>query len=223
MLRAIFFDLDGTLVDTEPLAVRALEACYRAWQIRISMDALTHVVGRTWESALAEIFKKFPPNLSPIDAAKQVRDQFHHLVEKNLAPLPGVREAVEGLASQYSLHVVSGSSRLEIQRALQTAGLSSAIKTWLGAEDYPLSKPAPDPYLAALKQFSFRPEEAVVFEDSVAGVNSGLAAGLRVIAVEGLNHFGADLSRATTRIESVAQVSPKWLEEWDRSHPSKPT
>lgn len=221
MLRAIFFDLDGTLVDTEPLAVRALEECYRQWNISIAPHDLTTVVGQTWESALAKIFAKFPPGkLNFKEAAIAIREHYRTLVDQNLSPLPGVKEAVENLASNYSLYVVSGSGRAEIQRALETAGLSQTIRTWLGSEDYPKSKPAPDPYLAALKKFSLQPHEAVVFEDSLAGVDSALAAGLRVIAVEGLNHYGANLSRATSRIESVARVTSKWLEEWDRSHSS---
>lgn len=219
MLRTLFFDLDGTLVDTEVLAVRALQESCEAWSLPLGEEDLRAIVGRTWESVLADVFRRFPPPLDPSEASAQVRGRYRSLVERELEPIEGVREAVELLAREFRVFVVSGSGRDEIERALTKTGLHRSIRDFLGVEDYGESKPSPVPYLEAMKRFGATAGETVVFEDSGAGVASARAARLRVIAVDGCHHFSENVSRATSRIESVARVNPAWLRTWDAEHP----
>jgi beta-phosphoglucomutase len=98
---------------------------------------------------------------------------------------PGAREAVRYAAKRAQLAVVSGATRVEIESVLTAAGLAPLVSVVVAAEDVETGKPDPEGYIQALELLDRRPDEAVAFEDSEAGVAAAKAAGLRCIAIEG--------------------------------------
>ncbi|RZA10740.1 MAG: HAD family phosphatase, partial [Proteobacteria bacterium] len=88
----------------------------------------------------------------------------------------------------------------------------------LGAEDYPQSKPAPDGYLKALSLMKATAEETLVFEDSEAGISSGLSAGLWVAAVTSTNHLKVDQTRAHVLMTDWQGVDSSWVERLELVH-----
>lgn len=98
---------------------------------------------------------------------------------------PSVRQAVRYAATRAQLAVVSGAARVEIESVLAAAGLASLVSLVVAAEDVAAGKPDPEGYTRALELLDRRPDEAVAFEDSEAGVAAAKAAGLYCIAVEG--------------------------------------
>ena len=102
--------------------------------------------------------------------------------------LDGARELVATLVElEVPIAIVSGSNRAEIAEALELLGFGHHLRMYLGAEDYPRGKPAPDGYLSAAKQLAVGPDQCLVFEDSEAGIASALAAGMRVVATSAAN------------------------------------
>jgi beta-phosphoglucomutase len=98
---------------------------------------------------------------------------------------PAAREAVRYAAKRAQLAVVSGAARVEIESVLTSAGLTELISLVVAADDVEAGKPDPEGYIRALELLDRRPDEAVAFEDSEAGVAAAKAAGLRCIALEG--------------------------------------
>jgi beta-phosphoglucomutase len=98
---------------------------------------------------------------------------------------PAAREAVRYAAKRAQLAVVSGAARVEIESVLTSAGLAELVSLVVAADDVEAGKPDPEGYIRALELLDRRPDEAVAFEDSEAGVAAAKAAGLRCIALEG--------------------------------------
>jgi len=212
LIDTVFFDLDGTLVDTELAASQTVRGCFAQWGIPLSEADAGYVAGRTWESACEYLFQKYPPPLAPAQARELLVQGYRAQLEKHLVIVPGAQQAVRSLAAQgLPLALVSGSHRAEIFFALDRLGVRDLFQVVLGAEDYAHSKPAPDGYLKALQLLGRDPRRTLVFEDSQAGIASALAAGAWVVAITGTNHFGQDTSQAHFRIQDLTPVNPRWL------------
>jgi beta-phosphoglucomutase-like phosphatase (HAD superfamily) len=135
-LNTILFDLDGTLIDTEPTAALAVADCFKRWGLSISSEDASYVTGRTWESAFEFLLNKYTLPLPFEEAQKEILEKYRNFLEENLQVVPGSTEAVELLAPHYSLGLVSGSNRKEILWALKKLKLDRHFQIILGAEDY---------------------------------------------------------------------------------------
>jgi beta-phosphoglucomutase len=98
---------------------------------------------------------------------------------------PAARDAVRYAAKRAQLAVVSGAARVEIESVLTAAGLAPLVSVVVAANDVEAGKPDPEGYIRALELLDVRPDEAVAFEDSEAGVTAAKAAGLHCLALEG--------------------------------------
>ena len=211
VIKTVFFDMDGTLVDTELAAAKAVEECFAAWNHRVTTEDAEFVTGRTWEKALEFLFRKYPPPLERVKATEYLLDSYRAKIETDLVEVAGARECVTDLAREFPLALVSGSNRREILSILDRLGLRDAFQVILGAEDYPQSKPAPDGYLKALSLLKAKPGSTLVFEDSVAGIESGLAAGLKVCVITSTNHFGHANDRGHYFLPDLRGVNRDWV------------
>jgi HAD superfamily hydrolase (TIGR01509 family) len=211
VIKTIIFDMDGTLVDTELAAAKAVEECFAAWNHRISADDAQFVTGRTWELACEYLFKKYPPPVGPVKATELLLEKYRARIETDLIEVPGARIAVRDLAEEYPLALVSGSHRREILSILERLGIRDCFRVVLGAEDYPRSKPAPDGFLKALSLLSADPASTLVFEDSVAGIAAGLAAKLQVCVITSTNHFGANTDNGHHFVPDLVCVDRNWV------------
>lgn len=207
----IIFDLDGTLIDTEPSAAQAVAACFQEWGIPIDALDAQHITGRTWASAFSFLFNKYPLPLGHQEAAQSIMQKYRETIENELHQVPGSAAAVQALAGYYRLGLVSGSGRKEILWALEKLQIRQNFQVILGAEDYPRSKPEPDGYLLALKMLQSQASRTLIFEDSLAGIQSARSAGAWVVAITSTNHFSQDNSKAHDRIPDLTQITPEWV------------
>jgi HAD superfamily hydrolase (TIGR01509 family) len=138
-------------------------------------------------------------------------------LERNVSVLfPGAEAAVQRLAQSLPLAIASGALRAEIVRVLDQAGMSQYFVAIVAAEDSPVSKPAPDPYLRAVELVagamgqSLKPAECVAIEDSQWGLESARAAGLHTVAVT--HTYSADhLEQADSVIASLDELDAAYL------------
>lgn len=210
-IQTIFFDLDGTLIDTEPTAALTVQKCFEEWNIQVKPADTAYVTGRTWDSALEFLFQQYTPPLPYAAAKKQILSRYREELEKNLITVPGSVQAVETLSKTYPLALVSGSERAEILWALKKLKIDLCFQTILGAEDYPRSKPHPDGYLKAAEILQANAPQCLAFEDSTAGISSARAAGFWVAAVTSTNHFQQSLTEAHWKVPDLTPINLKWI------------
>jgi HAD superfamily hydrolase (TIGR01509 family) len=211
VIQTLFFDMDGTLVDTELAAAKAVENCFAAWNYKVTKKDADFVTGRTWKNALEFLFRKYPPPIDPGKATDFILDTYRAGIETNLIEVPGARACVTDLAKEFPLALISGSHRREILTILDRLGIRDAFKVVLGAEDYPQSKPAPDGYAKALSLLGADPRSTLIFEDSVAGIESGIAVGAQVCVVTSTNHFGHNTERGHYFVPDLTGVNRAWV------------
>ena len=214
MLRAIIFDFDGVIANSEPLHFRAYrdilaeegialtEASYYADYLGFddvgAFAAVAAAHQRTWNAA----------QIANLVARKAVVLEG---LERNVSVLfPGAADAVRRAAARMPVAIASGARGEEIRRLLAREGLLGCFTAIIAAEDAPVSKPAPDPYLRALARLApalgdrLRASDCIAIEDSHWGLESARAAGLRTVAVT--NTYPASELSADLIIDSLRAI-----------------
>ena len=182
--RAVVFDMDGLLLDTERLWLRAERRLLARYGYTFTdADALASI-GRGFEESVADYTARagLPPDRAPelrAELLELVRAEF----ESGLAGRPGAMELVRRLRGRVPLALASNTPRALVEFALDTAGIREAFDAVVSAQDVARPKPAPDIYLAACEALGVAPRDALALEDSPAGVLAAREAGLDVIAV----------------------------------------
>jgi HAD superfamily hydrolase (TIGR01509 family) len=183
VIEAVVFDMDGVLIDSEPVWERVRRGFVADRGGRWPADAQDRMMGMSTAEWSAYIAADFGIELTPQQVAQQVIVAMAAEYEKHLPLLPGAIEAVRALAGQWPLAVASSSPRSLIETVLATAGLASAFAAVVSSEEVPRGKPAPDVYLAAADRLSVPPKSCAAIEDSSNGLRSAAAAGFTVIAI----------------------------------------
>ena len=175
------FDLDGTLVDSSPLHEAAYRAVLTPHHARLLAGFDYRVIaGLPTPAALAKLGVA-EQDIPPLTQAKQAH---YRGALQSLKPLPGAAELLAMLRARGAeIAIVSSASRASAQAALAATGLAAPLL--VAAEDVASAKPAPDPYLAALKLLGAKPSHSIAIEDALSGLLSARAAGLKVI---GMHH-----------------------------------
>jgi HAD superfamily hydrolase (TIGR01509 family) len=184
-IQAIFFDFDGTLIDSESKTGRTVAETTAAFGLgRLSLPE-TQTVGRTFADIAESLHRSqgpFQPGvLARLPAA--MRRRFHVLVARAPA-MPGARRAVAAAARRFPLAVVSSSLTYFLHRHLNRLGMATFVKPALriGADKVARHKPHPEGYLLAASLCGVRPADCLVLEDSPAGMKAARAAGMKVVA-----------------------------------------
>jgi HAD superfamily hydrolase (TIGR01509 family) len=183
-VRAVVFDMDGVLLDTERIWGLAEARLCERYGVTFGPTDEQATLGLLSLEACRHYARRF--GLDASEAPRLERELVEMMCEElegSVPPLPGARALVERLVGRVALAVASNSRRSVVVRSLERSGLADAFDTHLSADDVPRPKPAPDVYLAACARLCVPPAEALALEDSPVGATAAVAAGLRCIAV----------------------------------------
>jgi HAD superfamily hydrolase (TIGR01509 family) len=191
---AVVFDCDGLLMDTEPCWTVAETTLFARRGLPFGAGQKALVIGKSVPAAaevLADVFGE--PGAGP-DIAAELLGLVAEAVGRTAAAMPGARALVEAVAAAVPVAVASNSPRDLLEAALRRGGLDGAFPVSIAADEIAAPKPAPDMYLRACALLGVAAAGTLAFEDSMTGLRSARAAGLRVIGVPTLRDgdFPAD-------------------------------
>jgi sugar-phosphatase len=183
--RGLIFDMDGVLIDSEPLWRRAeIEEFATVGLDLVEADCL-ETQGLRIDEAVDFWFRRAPwTKPTPDVVAAAIVERMVVLIESEGDPMPGVVEALAWASdSRWRLALASSSSNRLIETVLGRFGLDDLFEIKRSAEDEPFGKPHPQVYLSAARDLRLDPSACVAIEDSAHGVASALAAGMQCIAI----------------------------------------
>jgi HAD superfamily hydrolase (TIGR01509 family) len=210
-LRAVIFDMDGVIVDSEPLHEQAfLEVMRELGYGHNHGIEFDDYVGRSdfelWEEFIAK--NKPPHSLEDLMAMKRQRVTE---VVRQLQPIfAGLPELLEKLAPHCRLALASGSERPFIETVLSLKNLRRFFPVIVSAAEVEHGKPAPDVFLRTATLLGVQPEDCWVVEDSKPGVTAALAAGMRVVAITN-THPADELRDATHVVQTYEEIGRRLL------------
>jgi len=206
----VIFDCDGVLVDSETIAneLLALAVTELGWPTTTA-QCHERFRGRSWLSTIS-IIEAETGSPVPDDWVKRTRESVHAAIFETVTAIPGVAGVVERVAAAQIPRCVGSSSQPDyLAHVLSCARLDHHFgDAVFSASMVANGKPAPDLFLFAAAQMGHRPETSIVIEDTVPGVQAGMAAGMRVIGYAGDPHTDRDaLARAgATVVTDMAEV-----------------
>lgn len=212
MIRAVIFDFDGLILDTEVPDYTAWKETYQRYGADLPMSVWAGVIGgRMADNGFDPILfleKQIGRRVDNVEAihATQRERALALLAERKV--LPGVEDRIaEAERLGLKLAVASSSSSGWVRGHLDRLGLLHHFSVIRTSDDVTITKPAPDLFLAALDGLGISAGEAVVFEDSPNGVTAAKRAGIFTVAVPNELTAQLDLSHADLKVESLKEVS----------------
>ncbi|AMP02915.1 HAD family hydrolase [Collimonas pratensis] len=200
----VIFDCDGTLVDSETVATDVMVEYLAELGMQLSAEvALARFKGGRMADCVAELEQMFGRSL-PADFTKVLRDRIAPVLHQRLQPIEGALELVQSLKVPFCM--ASNGPLHQIKVSLSVTGLWSYFEGRIfSAYDVGSWKPAPDLFLHAARTMGVEPSRCAVVEDSLPGVQAGVAAGMQVFALQP-EQVEAQLPRQATVISRLAEL-----------------
>jgi len=205
--RAVIFDMDGALTDSEPLINEAAIAMFKEKGLTVQTEDFIPFVGAGEERYVGGVAEKYNFPLDPVEGKQRTYEIYIDLVPNKLKAFPGVLELVKACrGAGLRVAVASSADGNKVRVNLQNIGLPN--ESWdavIGGELVEHKKPAPDIFLLAAKKLGIDPAECVVVEDAVNGIQAAKAAGMRSV---GVAHTlpAKDLQAADVVKEKIADI-----------------
>jgi HAD superfamily hydrolase (TIGR01509 family) len=183
LIRAVIFDLDGLLLDSESAWDEGRRELVAEHGLDWPDGATEAMMGMSAPEWSAYVRNELGVPLEPPAISDRVVERVLGGYEERLPLLPGAEAAVERIAARWPLGLASSSNKEVIDRVMETSGWASVFQTWVSSEEVPRGKPAPDVFEEAARRLGVDPADAAGVEDSHNGILAAKAAGLRVIAI----------------------------------------
>lgn len=218
-MKAVIFDMDGVLIDTEPLNDLHMVEFLKRLGVNKSPDYLKKYLqklrGTHAKLAWSHIKKDFKL-LKPIDELiAEVRESYLiYLSSLHLKPIDGIVPFLKKLKKNgITLAVASSAYHKRIHILLEVCKLKNYFDVIVSGDHVQHGKPDPEIYIKAAQLLKKDPEDCIVFEDATNGINAARAAGMKVIGYKGADHNKQDLSYADKIIKSFINITPSILKD----------
>lgn len=229
MPKAIVFDFDGVVVDSEPLHYRAFLQVVLRYDVHFDYDQyLERYVGLDDRDGFRAILARRPQSKTPVECddaliatlCQQKAEAFESIVAEGFEPIAGILDFIGRLGSALPMAIASGATRGDVRLILGKLGLTDQFNPIITADDVARSKPDPATYLLAVQGLAQRlgqpalaASDCLAIEDTPAGLESARQAGLRTLGLA-TTHQAEALRMADRVIGSVQHISVQQLHAW---------
>ena len=214
-VRAVCFDFDGTLVDSESIHLRLWNEVLQPYGVSVTVDEFKHrYLGCVAPEMAADLVKKYRIRVNPAKLSSDKDKRYAEWVQRNGLPmLPYAREAVAAFSRRFmKMACVTGSPRKIVIQTLGRLGLLMDFTIVVARDDVARSKPDPECYLKAMKSLGESVDAGISFEDSEAGVLAATGAGMICYGIAWESSTAHDLSEATKIFNNLREAT-LWVVE----------
>ncbi len=215
MIKALLFDFDGVIADSEPLHYEAERKLIERHGKKFNEVAFSQTLGRSIKDAI-EIYKSFFEIDAPTNKLLREHDDiFIKLVEKKLKPVPGALDLIRRIAiSDYQFSIASSGTLSYIKIALKKFGITDLFGDRITSiEMVKKGKPEPDLFLHAAKRLHVAPRYCLVIEDSTSGIKAAHKAGMYSLFLSKTSKFDENAYNSK-RVQSLNEINKKLLNEF---------
>jgi HAD superfamily hydrolase (TIGR01509 family) len=208
-LKAVIFDMDGVLVDSEPVYYRIEQDLFRSLNLTIPPEVHHSFVGMSMKMIWRKIKSENPLDLTEEELAnlhkKLIIRGFKTV--NDLTPIPGILQLIKFLiAGDIKIALASSSSRELIEIVLSRTDTKRYFPIIVSGDDVEQSKPAPDIFLTAVEILSVDKENSIIIEDSANGVSAAVKAGINCAAYRNYNSGNQDLEEADLIFDDFSEL-----------------
>jgi len=211
-VKAVVFDMDGLLIDSEVVYTEALLAEALARGRDLPLSVVKGMIGHTWASSAVLLAEHFGPDLDTDDYRDRVVERFYALNEAGVALKAGVLEMLDHLdVAGLPRAIATSGRRVDVEHHLGGHNLLGRFHAILAYGDYPRSKPHPDPYLKAAAALGVDPADCLALEDSHNGVRAAAAAGMMTVMIPDMLDPTEEMRSLCVRIAADLHEVRGWL------------
>ena len=197
MIKAVIFDLDGVIVESEDAHIQAEKQTLRKYRVNISTEELHKFTGTTAKAFFTEIIGKNKLNTTFEEINNQKEEILLKLLGQDAEPTHGVLNLIQKLRQRgIKLAIASSSTRRLVDYVLKKMNITRLFDCVVVAEDVEFSKPDPEIFLKAAKKLAISPSHCLVIEDAKLGVEAAKRAGMKCIGFRNPHSGNQDLSKA---------------------------
>jgi HAD superfamily hydrolase (TIGR01509 family) len=220
-LEAVIFDMDGVLIDSEPIHFEATRALLAEHGVDYVPDRDENFYGCTDREVFRALRARYGLAADEAELSASWVRRVVKLLDGPLVPMPGVPEVLHVLVrSGFRLALASASAPTIIAATLTGLGVSGVFECTVSGHEVGRGKPAPDIFLETARRLDLEPGGCLVVEDSQNGVLAAVAAGIRCVAVPCQSTAAQDFSAASGRLSDLTRL-PGWI-ELDARGPNRP-
>jgi HAD superfamily hydrolase (TIGR01509 family) len=212
-LAGVIFDMDGVIVDSEPLSMHTIAEMAAERGIRLEPALLHELTGVSLDRVMEAVGARLGDGVDPVTLRRGYDARYLPRLRASAAPTPGLERLIAGLAAAgVPMALASSSTLAEIGAVTGALGLDGVLRGVASGEEVTHSKPAPDVYLLAVERLGAGPAGVVAIEDSATGVAAAAAAGLVCVAVRTAVTHAHDFGPAALIVSSLEELDVGVLE-----------
>lgn len=209
--KAVLFDMDGVLFNTEDLSHDVFDKLAKEFGNEFKEEDHKAILGTPQKFWASFFIQKWNVSMNEDDFASIFWERLEKEAEKHLVMMPGAMGCLKKVKKSFKTALVTSSPMKVVETKLNRFGIMDLFDVIVTGDEVLNGKPHPDPYLIAMKHLGVQKSECVIIEDSVSGVRSGKSAGCYVVAVPTKHATGLDYSEADVLIRSFAEIGRKDL------------
>lgn len=212
MIKAVIFDMDGLMVDTEPLYSQAMQQVAIKRGKSFTLELKQKMMGRVAIDSMRIFKEALRLDESPEEILEEREEIYGKLIADGVNPMPGLFKVLELLNKMgIKKAIASSSKRCWIELIINKLGIEKQFEIIVCGQEIERGKPNPDIYLLAAKKLNIRPEECLVLEDTVSGLTGAKAANMKCIAIPNQFTQGLDFSSADIILNSLEEINEEML------------